>query len=125
MTMDKTKKYLATGGIVLLSIVLALLKYWDYVVNPWTRDGQVRAQVIQTTSRVTAPIVELPIEDNQRVRKGDLLFELDPRTFEAQLAEDQATLALKRVAAENATSDANRYRNAKRRSPGSVSDEDV
>ena len=119
------QRWMISGGIVLAALLVVAAKYWDYVVNPWTRDGQVRAQVIQTTSRVTAPIVELPIEDNQRVRKGDLLFELDPRTFEAQLAEDQATLALKRVAAENATSDANRYRNAKRRSPGSVSDEDV
>ncbi len=110
---------------MLAAVLVVAAKYWDYVVNPWTRDGQVRAQVIQITSRVTAPIVELPIEDNQRVERGDLLFRIDPRTFEAQLAEDRATLKLKRVAAENATSDANRYRNAKRLSPGSISDEEL
>ena len=77
------KKYLLTGAIVLTAVLVVLLKYWDYVVNPWTRDGQVRADVIQITPRVTGPIVELPIRDNQFVKAGDLLFRIDPRTFEA------------------------------------------
>ena len=64
--MEKYKKYLLTGAVVLLAVVVVLLKYWDYVTNPWTRDGQVRAQVIQITPRVSGPIVKLPIKDNQR-----------------------------------------------------------
>jgi multidrug resistance efflux pump len=83
-------KYLLTGLIVLVAIVLVLLKYWDYVVNPWTRDGQVRAQVIQITPRVSAPIVKLAIKDNQLVKAGDLLFAIDPRTFQANLESAQA-----------------------------------
>ena len=83
---SQMKRTLVSGGIVGLAVVLVLAKYWDYVVHPWTRDGQVRAQVIQITSRVTGPIVKLPIEDNQLVKQGDLLFEIDPRTFEAELA---------------------------------------
>jgi len=78
-------KYLLTAVIVLVAIAAVLLKYWDYVVNPWTRDGQVRAEVIQVTPRVSAPIVELAIKDNQFVKAGDLLFSLDPRTFQADL----------------------------------------
>ncbi len=118
-------RWLVSGAIVLAAVVVVAVKYWEYVVYPWTRNGQVRAQVIQITSRVTAPIVNLPIQDNQLVAKGDLLFALDPRTFQAALQEDEATLELKRVAAENATADADRYRNAARDSPGSVSEEDV
>ena len=86
------KKYLLTGSIVLIAAFLVLFKYWDYVTNPWTRDGQVRAQVVQITPRVSAPIVKLPIKDNQFVKTGDLLFEIDPRTFAADLDQKRAQL---------------------------------
>ena len=69
----------------MLAIGVLLTKYWYYVTNPWTRDGQVRAQVIQITPRVTAPIVKLPISDNQFVKTGELLFQIDPRTFVTSL----------------------------------------
>jgi multidrug resistance efflux pump len=90
--MEKYRKYLLTGAVVLVAVVAILIKYWDYVTNPWTRDGQVRAQVIQITPRVSGPIVRLPIKDNQLVKAGDLLFEIDPRTFEASLEQARAQL---------------------------------
>ena len=68
--MQISGKYLVTGTLVLVAVLAVLLKYWDYVVNPWTRDGQVRAEVIQVTPRVSGPIVNLPIRDNQFVRVG-------------------------------------------------------
>ena len=68
------------------------MKYWDYITNPWTRDGQVRAQVIQITPRVSGPLVNLPVVDNQFVKAGDLLFEIDRRTFEADLDQARANL---------------------------------
>ena len=80
----------AHPAVVALAALAVAWKYWDYVVNPWTRDGQVRAEVIQVTPRVSGPIVELPVEDNQFVNAGDLLFQIDPRTFEANLAQARA-----------------------------------
>ncbi len=88
--MNLSGKYLLTGIIVLIAVIAVLLKYWDYVVNPWTRDGQVRAQVIQITPRVSAPIVKLAVKDNQFVKAGDLLFAIDPRTFQASRESAQA-----------------------------------
>jgi multidrug resistance efflux pump len=85
-------KFLISGIIVLVAIGVVALKYWDYITNPWTRDGQVRAQVIQITPRVSGPIIKLPIKDNQFVKAGDLLFEIDPRTFEADLEHARAEL---------------------------------
>ena len=85
-------KYLITGSIVLITAIAVALKYWDYITNPWTRDGQVRAQVIQITPRVSGPIVKLPIKDNQLVKAGDLLFEIDPRTYAADLDHARAEL---------------------------------
>jgi multidrug resistance efflux pump len=84
------KKYMLTGAVVLIAVMLVLFKYWDYVTNPWTRNGQVRAEIVQITPRVSGPIVNLPILDNQSVKTGDLLFEIDPRTFAASLEQAQA-----------------------------------
>jgi multidrug resistance efflux pump len=86
-------RVLWTGGVLLAAAALVAYKYWDYFAHPWTRDGQVRAYVVQITPRVSAPIVELPIMDNQVVKPGDLLFRLDARTFDAALQEALATLA--------------------------------
>ena len=86
-------RVLLTGCVVLLAVAVVLFKYWQYVTNPWTRNGQVRANVIQITPRVSGPIVALPIKDNQLVKSGDLLFEIDPRTFEVALEQARATLA--------------------------------
>lgn len=90
--MNNYLKYLLTGAIIAVAVTLVLVKYWDYVVNPWTRNGQVQANVIQIAPRVSGPIVELPIRDNQLVKAGDLLFEIDPRTFQASLDQARAQL---------------------------------
>ncbi|MEE4192698.1 MAG: HlyD family secretion protein [Halieaceae bacterium] len=83
-------KHLATLSVVLLGVLLAAWKYWDYINNPWTRDGVVRAYVIQVTPRVSGPVVELPIVDDQAVKAGDLLFRIDPRTYKANLDKAEA-----------------------------------
>jgi len=90
--MHLPSKILVSGAVVLIAAGAAALKYWDYLSNPWTRNGQVRANVIQVATRVSGPIVGLPIRDNQFVRAGDLLFEIDPRTYRAAL--DQALAQL-------------------------------
>lgn len=90
---SKYSKYLLTGAVVLIAVIAVLLKYSQYVSNPWTRDGRVRANVIEVAGRVSGPIVDLPIVDNQFVRSGDLLFEIDPRTYEATLEQARAKLA--------------------------------
>ena len=76
---------LVSTAVILAVVGAVIWKYWDYVVNPWTRNGQVMAQVIQITPRVSGTIVELPIPDNQLVQAGDLLFQIDPRTYQSTL----------------------------------------
>jgi len=84
------QKYLFTGAVALIALLILMIKFWSYATNPWTRDGQVRADVLQLTPRVSGPIVDLPIRDNAFVKAGELLFEIDPRTFEASLAQARA-----------------------------------
>jgi multidrug resistance efflux pump len=90
--MKSVLKVLLSGVVVLAAVAMFGYRYWDYVLNPWTRDGQVRADVIQVTPRVSGPIVKIPIVDNQFVKAGDLLFEIDPRTFQATLDQASANL---------------------------------
>jgi multidrug resistance efflux pump len=78
-------KTLVTATVVLVAIAAVGWKFWDYVVNPWTRNGQVMAQVIQVTPRVSGTIIELAVKDNQFVNAGDLLFRIDPRTFQSEV----------------------------------------
>nr|WP_255771945.1 HlyD family secretion protein [Microbulbifer guangxiensis] len=73
-------------------MLLVVLKFRHYLVNPWTRDGQVRADVVQITPRVSGQVVQLAVKNNQLVTKGDLLFQIDPRSFEAALAQARAQL---------------------------------
>jgi multidrug resistance efflux pump len=90
--MRSALKVLATALVVLVAVGATAIKYRDYVTNPWTRNGQVRAQVIQIAPRVSGPIVELPIVDNRLVEQGRLLFGIDPRTYQAALDRAHAEL---------------------------------
>jgi multidrug resistance efflux pump len=78
-------KIITTAVIVLVALGIIAYKYLDYMKYPWTRDGLVRAQVVQIAPRVSGPLVRVPIQNNQLVKKGDLLFEIDPRTFQASV----------------------------------------
>jgi len=77
---------------VLITVIIAGLAIWAavslysrYIENPWTRDGQVRANIVGIAPRVSGPIIQVRVTDNQPVRKGDLLFEIDPSDFQAQV----------------------------------------
>ncbi len=76
-TENTQKRVLILSAIVLVLIGLVVFRYWDYLLNPWTRNGQVMAQVIQITPRVSGTLVELPIIDNQFVKAGDPRRDLD------------------------------------------------
>ncbi len=87
------RNYLITATVVVLAFIAALAMYTRYATRPWTRDAQVRANVVGIASRVEGPIVEIPIRDNQQVKKGDLLFQVDPSTFQAEVDNWTAKLA--------------------------------
>ena len=123
--MSNLVKSLLTSAVVLIALGIVAVKYRHYLANPWTRDGQVRAQVVQINPRVSGPIIHLPVTDNQFVHAGDLLFEIDPRTFEAEVDQAKAQLNVGQVKVSNAKSEAQRYRAAQADSPGAVSAEEL
>lgn len=91
-SLKKLLPKLITGTVVVVAAFCAYLLYLRYQENPWTRDGQVRANVVQIAPRVSGYLVKIAVQDNQAVRQGELLFQIDPSQY--QLAVDQARVAL-------------------------------
>lgn len=92
---DKLKKQfpkLVTTAVVIVACFAAYALSIRYSTEPWTRDGQVRADVVKIAPRVAGYLVEVAVNNNQFVRKGELLFKIDPSTY--QLAVDQASVDL-------------------------------
>ncbi len=118
------RKIVLTAIVVLIAVGIAIFRYRDYVTNPWTRDGQVCAQVIQITPRVSGPIINLPIKDNQVVKAGDLLFEIDPRTFEAAVKQARAVLQQAQVMVDEAKDEVKRAKNIRKKEKGALSEEE-
>jgi multidrug resistance efflux pump len=77
--------FLITLVVVCLAAWSAWSLYQRYIQNPWTRDSQVRANIVGIAPRVSGPIIRVGVHDNQQVKVGDLLFEIDPADFEATL----------------------------------------
>lgn len=64
---------------------------------PRTEDAEVRANAAGVAPQVGGSIVRLHVADNQKVKRGDLLFELDARPYEAEAARARARLELVRL----------------------------
>jgi RND family efflux transporter MFP subunit len=81
---------LITLGTLAVAALLTWAMWEVYVAAPWTRDGTVRVYVVTMAPEVAGRIVKLPIADNQFVRKGDELFEIDPADYRIALEQAQA-----------------------------------
>ena len=60
---------------------------------PWTRDGRVAADVVAVTPDVSGLVSEVAVQDNQVVRRGDVLFRIDPARFELAVRQADAVVA--------------------------------
>jgi multidrug efflux system membrane fusion protein len=94
-TTGKSKRFF---GLILSLIILGLavflsLQAWDFnEQHPRTDDAVARANIIGIAPRVSGPITKVNVTDNQLVKAGELLFEIDPEDY--QLAVDRAKSAL-------------------------------
>ena len=83
-------------AIVAAAVITGLLVVHDITVSPRTDDAEVFANFIGMAPLVNGPITHLYVADNQRVKQGDPLFEIDPRPYAYALARAQSDqLALK------------------------------
>ena len=123
--MKKLLKTLLTLAILGAGLFFAYHKYVDYIENPWTRDGQVRTQVIQVTPRVNGMVIKIHVVDNQKVKKGDLLFEIDPSQYQVKLNQAQARLTRTKEAAKGTKIEFERVKNIYAKDKGAVSQKDL
>jgi RND family efflux transporter MFP subunit len=85
--------------LVLVAAIWAGLRLWDhYELSPWTRDGRVRANIVQIAPDVSGLVTAVPIHDNERVAAGALLFEVDHARFALALRQAEAALSAQRAA---------------------------
>jgi multidrug resistance efflux pump len=75
------------------AIGLAWMAWNYYEYAPWTRDGRVRVYTVQVAPEVSGTVVSLPIKGVQFLHKGDVLFQIDPRTYENKLKQATGRLA--------------------------------
>ncbi|NKK59860.1 efflux RND transporter periplasmic adaptor subunit [Rhizobium leguminosarum bv. viciae] len=73
-----------------------------YMDEPWTRDARLRADVVGIAPDVSGLVSEVDVQDNQRVKKGDVLFRVDRERFNIALAQAEAALEGSRAAMEQA-----------------------
>jgi multidrug resistance efflux pump len=85
-------RILVTLVLVAAALIAARWMWVHYQVEPWTRDGRVRADVVQVAPDVSGLVTQADIEDNAVVHKGQPLFTLDKPRF--QVALEQASAAL-------------------------------
>ena len=98
--------------VTLLAVAAALIvgqRLWQhYEVEPWTRDGRVKAYVVQMAPDVTGQVTAVHVLDNQQVQAGQLLFEIDRARFELALRQAEASEQARRVALAQAIKEARR-----------------
>jgi membrane fusion protein (multidrug efflux system) len=83
---------LAAAGLIIAGLVIAVVYYFYAIAHESTDDAFIDGQVIAIGPRVDGHVVKVYVNDNQRVKAGDLLLELDPSDFQAKLDAARAAL---------------------------------
>lgn len=79
---------------------------WNYLQSyQSTDDAQIDGHIDPLSSRIDGTVIAVHVEDNDRVKKGELLVEIDPRDNEVALEQAQARLALARAQVASAKQD--------------------
>ncbi len=117
--------------IVLNLVVIAAVVFYgyrffeQYITNPWTRDGQVRGHVIQVAPRVSGMVTSIAVIDNQFVKKGDLLFQIDSEIFEIGISQAEANLKRARISSQSSKIEFDRLQEIFAKDAGAVSQKDL
>jgi membrane fusion protein (multidrug efflux system) len=84
-------------GLVLVVVVVVVLVavglWWRSTYTEDTDDAQINGHLIQISSRIAGQVIKVDVEENQVVKAGDEIVELDPRDFEVAVENAQAALA--------------------------------
>ncbi|HEY3628213.1 MAG TPA: HlyD family secretion protein [Terracidiphilus sp.] len=79
--------------IVAILIVAGLALWWHSTFTEDTDDAQVNGHLIQVSSRIAGQVRKVYVDENQQVKKGDPIVDLDPRDFQVAVENAKAALA--------------------------------
>ncbi|CAJ2733999.1 antibiotic resistance protein [Burkholderia pseudomallei] len=108
MFLRKLFGFVATAVILIVAILIGRTLWVHYMDEPWTRDGRVRAEIVNVAPDVSGAVVELPVRDNQFVKQGDLVMQIDPSHFRIAVEQAQAAVAARRAELQMRRADAAR-----------------
>lgn len=89
---------LLTLSAVSVSVFVGLHLWRYYTTAPWTRDGHVRADIVEVAPDVSGLVTEVYVKDNAPVHRGQVLFAIDLQRFELALQQAEAIAANSRAA---------------------------
>ncbi|MDR3510734.1 MAG: HlyD family secretion protein [Caulobacteraceae bacterium] len=110
MNVPYALRVLVTLAVVVVAAFVATWLWRRYQIEPWTRDGRVRADVVEVAPDVTGLVTAVQVRDNQVVKRGQPLFVLDRPRFELALAQAEAAVQTQRVALDQARREDRRNR---------------
>ncbi|KFJ43359.1 HlyD family secretion protein [Francisella philomiragia] len=91
--MPNKKTKTAISIIIICLALFSLYSIWRYYLySPWTRDGRIRANIITIAPDVSGFVTKIYVFDNQKVKKGQLIFTIDRDRYAATLDEKEAEL---------------------------------
>jgi membrane fusion protein, multidrug efflux system len=78
---------------IAVAVVIALAIWWHSTFSEDTDDAQVNGHLIQVSARVSGQVLKVDVEENQTVKAGDPIVELDPRDYQVAVENAEAALA--------------------------------
>lgn len=88
----KSRRRFIVIAVLALLVVGALLFWWHSTYYEDTDDAQVNGHLIQISSRIAGQVIKVNVEENQAVKKGDVLVEIDPKDFQVAVQQAEANL---------------------------------
>lgn len=108
----KSTPFFLRFGLTCAVLIIAAIVGWQlwvyYMDDPWTRDGRVRADIVEVAPDVSGLVATVLVHDNETVNVGQPLFQIDAARFTLAAASAEAEVAKAQAVLKNATQDAQR-----------------
>ena len=80
-------------AVLLIVVVAGVAIWWHSTFSEDTDDAQVNGHLIQISSRIAGQVLKVDVEENQVVKAGDPIAELDPKDYDVAVENAEAALA--------------------------------
>jgi membrane fusion protein (multidrug efflux system) len=80
--------------VLVILVIVGVAVWWHSTFSEDTDDAQVNGHLIQVSSRIAGQVVKVDVEENQVVKAGDTIAELDPKDFDVAVENAEAALAI-------------------------------